>query len=320
MKKALITGITGQDGSYLAEFLIKKGYEVHGIIFRKTDNSWRIEDIKEKVKVYECDVKNEEKIIELVKTIMPDEIYHLASRVDTRIVFEDEEDILKTNFESIHFFLRAIKLYSGKSKFFLAGSSLMFGDAKESPQNENTALNPNNPYGIAKTAGFYLVKMYRDNYGIFACTGILYNHESPRRDLKFLPRKVTSAAAKIKLGKEKELILGNIEAKRDWGFAGDYIEAMWLMLQANKPDDYVIGTGEIHTVKDILDVAFKEVGLEWDKYVVVSNEFFKEEGGQPLVADISKIKKELGWWPKTPFKEMIKAMVQNDLNLAEKIN
>jgi GDPmannose 4,6-dehydratase len=320
MKKALITGITGQDGSYLAEFLLEKGYEVYGTIFGKSDNFWRIENIKAKIKIYECDVRDEEKIAELVKKIVPDEIYHLASRVDTRVIFEDEKDILKTNFESVHFILRAMKLYSEKSKFFLAGSSLMFGDAKESPQNENTALNPNTPYGIAKTAGFHLIKMYRDNYDVFACTGILYNHESPRRDLKFLPRKITSAAAKIKLGKEKKLILGNIEAKRDWGFAGDYVEAMWLMLQSGKSDDYIIGTGELHSVKDILDLAFGEIGLNWRDYVVVRDEFFRKEGKFPLVADISKIKKELKWQPKTSFEELIKMMLQNDLNLIGKIN
>ncbi|MEK7658093.1 MAG: GDP-mannose 4,6-dehydratase [Patescibacteria group bacterium] len=315
MKKALITGITGQDGSYLAEFLLEKGHEVHGTIRRKSDNLWRIENIKAKIKLYECDIKDEERIIELVKLISPDEIYHLASRVEPRIIFEEEQDILKTNFESTLFFLRAIKLYSVKSKFFLAGSSLMFGDAKKSPQNENTPFYPNNPYGIAKTAGFYLVKMYREAYGISACTGILYNHESPRRDLNFLPRKITSMAAKIKFGKEKKLELGNIEAKRDWGFAGDYVEAMWLMLQANKPEDYIIGTGEIHSVKDILDIAFGEVGLDWQKYVVISKEFFRKEGDIPMVADISKIKNELSWQPKTKFEDLIKMMVEEDIKI-----
>lgn len=320
MKKALITGITGQDGSYLAEFLLEKGYEVHGTIYGKLDNDWRIKNIREKIKIYECDIRDEERIIELIKTIIPDEIYHLASVVDTRIIFEEEKKILKTNFESIYFFLRAIKLYSNKSKFFLAGSSLMFGDVKESPQNESTPFCPINPYGIAKTAGFYLTKMYRDNYGIFACVGILYNHESPRRDLNFLPRKITSMTAKIKFGKENKLILGNIEAKRDWGFAGDYVEAMWLMLQDNNPDDYVIGTGEVHSVKNILDIAFAEAGLNWQDYVVVSEEFFRKESGHLLVPDISKIKNKLKWHPRTSFKELIKMMIENDLNLLKGIN
>ncbi|MCL5004778.1 MAG: GDP-mannose 4,6-dehydratase [Patescibacteria group bacterium] len=320
MKKAFITGISGQDGSYLAEFLLEKGYEVHGTISGKSDNAWRIENIKDKINLYECDVREENKVIELVKKIIPDEIYHLASSVETRILFEEEQNILKTNFESTHFFLRAIKLYSNKSKFFLAGSSLMFGDAKESPQNENTPLRPNTPYGIAKTAGFYLAKMYREAYGIFACTGILYNHESPRRDFNFLPRKITRAAARIKAGKEKELALGNIEARRDWGFAGDYVEAMWLMLQTDKADDYVIGTGKIHSVKDILDIVFEEVGLDWKNYVVINKELFRKERGAPMVADISKIKSELKWQPKTSLEELIKMMVQEDLKLAKEIN
>lgn len=317
MKTALITGIAGQDGSYLAELLFEKGYEVHGTVSGKFANFWRIENIKEKIKIHECDVRNEEKITELVKSIAPDEIYHLASRVDTRIIFEEEKDILKINFESIIFFLRAIKLYSPKSKFFLAGSSLIFGDVQESPQSENTPFRPNNPYGIAKTAGFYFVKMYRDNYDVFACTGILFNHESPRRDFYFLPRKITQAAAKIKAGKENKLILGNIESKRDWGFAGDYVEAMWLMLQNEKPEDCVIGTGEIHSVKDILDIAFGEVGLDWKKYVVISEEFFRKESDVPVKADISKIKNKLGWQPKIKFEELIKMMVEEDVKILE---
>ena len=317
MKKSLITGITGQDGSYLAEFLLEKGYEVHGTIYGKSNDNWRIKNIQEKIKIYECDVKNEKKINELVKLIVPDEIYHLASVVETRVIFTEEENILKTNFDSTLFFLRAIKLYSPKSKIFFAGSSLMFGDVQESPQNENTSFRPNTPYGVAKTAGFYFVKMYREDYDIFACTGILYNHESPRRDFNFLPRKITQAAAKIKFGEESKLILGNIEAKRDWGFAGDYVEAMWLMLQAEKPDDYVIGTGEIHSVKDVLDIAFEEVGLDWRKYVVVSDEFFRKEGNVSMVADISKIKSKLGWQPKIKFEELIKMMAQEDIRLVK---
>ena len=316
MKKALITGIAGQDGSYLAEFLLERGYEVHGTIHGKSDNIWRIENIKEKIKIYECDVKNEERIVELVKLITPDEIYHLASSVETRIIFEEEQNILKTSFDSIHFFLRAIKLHSSKSRIFLAGSSLMFGDVQKSPQNENTPFRPNSPYGIAKTTGFYFVKMYRKDYGIFACTGILYNHESPRRDFKYLPRKITSTAIKIKYGTEKELRLGNLDAKRDWGFVGDYVEAMWLMLQSDEPDDYVIGTGEIHSVKDILDIAFREVGLDWQKYVVISDEFFRKEGDIPMVADISKIKSKLSWQPKTSLEELIKMMVEEDMKLS----
>ena len=314
MKKALITGITGQDGSYLAEFLLEKGYEVHGTIY-KSNNIWRIENIKEKIKLYECDVRNEERIIELVKLIIPNEIYHLASSVEPRIIFKEEQNIFKISFESVHFFLRAIKLYSNKSKFFLAGSSLMFGNIKEFPQNEEALFRPNTPYGIAKTTGFYFTKMYREAYEIFACTGILYNHESPRRDIHFLPRKITRAAARIRAGKEKELVLGNIDAKRDWGFSGDYIEAIWLMLQAEKPDDYVIGTGKTHSIKDILDIAFGEVGLDWKKYVIISEEFFRKEGDVPMVADISKIKEKLGWQPKVKFEDLIKMMVREDIRI-----
>lgn len=316
-KKVLITGIAGQDGSYLAEFLLSKNYEVYGVGENLNDkkNLWRVKHILDKLILRQGDISNYKTIKELIFKIKPNEIYHLATKHDLPNSLENYMAIRETNLDSVYFMLSAIKEFSSIPKIFLASSSRIFGDAKTFPQNEETPFHPNTPYGIAKTAGFHFVKMYREAYKIFACTGILYNHESPRRDFNFLPRKITQVAAKIKFGKEDKLVLGNIEAKCDWGFAGDYVEAMWLMLQAEKPDDYIIGTGEIHSVKDILNIAFGEVGLNWENYVVINREFFRKEGDVPMVADISKIKNKLGWQPKIKFEELIKMMIKEDIRL-----
>lgn len=321
MKKALITGVAGQDGSYLAEFLLGKGYEVHGTILKNDENEkWRLRHIESRIMIYQCDVREEPQVFDVIKKVLPDECYHLASRVEPRVLFEEEKDILKVNFESVLYFLRGIKIYAEKCRFFLAGSSLMFGMVEDSPQSEKTPFRPDTPYGIAKTAGANLVDMYRKSYGVFGCTGILYNHESPRRDFYFLPRKITSSAAKIKLGIEKELELGNIDAQRDWGFAGDYVEAMWMMLQQERPEDYVIGTGELHSIKDILDVAFKYVGMEWNGFVKINSEFIRKTDPQNFLANTEKIRKKLGWIPKVRFKELIEMMVENDLEILKEKN
>ncbi|MDP3015303.1 MAG: GDP-mannose 4,6-dehydratase [bacterium] len=322
MKKALITGIAGQDGSYLAEFLLEKGYEVHGLVLELPNENnlqdfFRINHIFPQIILHQGDITDTKRIREVIAEVKPDEIYDLAAIVDTLVSFDTEFNILHNNMSGVHNILGAIKEYTPKAKFYFASSSLVFGNPAVSPQDENTPKNPITPYGIAKTAGCNLVEMYREAYGIFACFGILFNHESPRRDSKFLPRKIIQAAARIKKGLQQELKLGDLDAMRDWGFAGDYVEAMWLMLQADKPDDYVIGTGEIHSVKDILDIAFKEVGLDWGKYVVVSDEFFRKEGDIPMVADISKIKNKLNWQPKTKIEELIKMMVREDIRIIE---
>lgn len=317
-KIAFITGIAGQDGSYLAQLLLDKDYEVHGLVqsfsYQNNEN-WRIANILDKIILHSGNVSNYEIIYELIKKIQPNEVYHLATKHDLENSLQNYSEIQKTNIDSTYYFLNAIKELKPDCKFFFASSSNIFGKVISSPQNEQTIFNPNSLYGISKVASMQLVKMYREEQDIFACFGILYNHESPRRDIYFLPRKITRAAARIKAGKEKELMLGNINIKRDWGFAGDYVEAIWLMLQAEKPDDYVIGTGKIHSIKDILDIAFREVGLNWENYIVINRGFFRKEGDVPIVADISKIKNKLGWQPKVEFEELIKIMVKEDIRL-----
>lgn len=309
-KKALITGVTGQDGSYLAEFLLDKRYEVHGL--KKT-----LGKSNESIIPHYGNVLDKELVHRFVSEIKPDEIYHLASKVESRFGGTDDFEFLDDGIKSTYNLLSAIKTLSPHSRFFYASSSKVFGRPNISPQNENTPFSPVSFYGISKAGASYLVKTFREADGIFACSGILFNHESSRRNPIFLPRKITRAAVRIKLGLEKELKLGDINAKRDWGFAGDYIEAMWLMLQAEKPEDYVIGTGVIHSVSDILDVAFREAGLDWKKYVAVDKNLAAQPELYPIVADISKIKKKLGWQPQIEFEKLIKMMVREDLKLAE---
>lgn len=323
MKRAFITGIAGQDGSYLTKLLLTKGYEVHGGVkkgFSGNDDphATRLAAVLDKLSIRECDVTKESDVENAIREIIPDEIYHLASDVEPRILFEEEGSILKVNFESTRSILRAVKHFTPKARVYITGSSLMFGNPETMPQNERTPMNPTTPYGIAKTAAYHLARMYRTAHGVYACTGILYNHESPRRDERFLPRKITRAAARISKGLEKELVLGNIEAKRDWGFAEDFVESMWLMLQQDTPDDFVIGTGEIHTVKDILTIAFERVGLSWKDYVKVDESFFRKDDPVTLVADPSKAKQKLGWEPKVKFEELIRMIVDEDLRIANK--
>jgi len=320
MKKALITGITGQDGSYLAEMLLIKGYEVHGIIRRaSTFNTGRINHIFEdphkpgaRLFLHYGDLSNSEQISNIIYNIRPGEIYHLGAQSHVRVSFDMPEytgDI--TALGTIRL-LEAIRRSGNKIRFYQASSSEMFGDAP-SPQNEETSFRPRSPYAAAKVYAHWMTRNYREGYKLFACNGILFNHESPRRGETFVSRKITKAVANIIAGKQNKLYLGNLNAKRDWGFAPEYIETMWLMLQQEKPDDYVIGIGEAHTVKEFLEETFSYVNLEWEKYVEEDPRYFRPTEVDLLIADASKAKRKLNWQPKIRFKELIKIMVDADM-------
>lgn len=316
-KKALITGITGQDGSYLAEFLIEKGYEVHGIVRRVAledpeHRLWRIRHNLDKLILHPASLESYASIFNIIEKVKPNECYHLAAQSFVSYSFEDEFSTINTNINGTHFVLSAIKEKAPKCKVYFAASSEMFGLVKESPQNENTPFHPRSPYGISKVAGFDLTRNYREAYGLFACSGILFNHESPRRGFEFVTKKITNAAAKIKLGHEKELRLGNLEAKRDWGFAGDYVKAMWIMLQQDTPDDYIIATGETHSVQEFIELAFSCVGLNSQNYVVVDEKLYRPAEVNELKGDFSKSKRKLGWEPKIRFEELVKMMVEDE--------
>jgi len=314
MPKALITGITGQDGSYLAEFLLEKGYEVIGMVRRtSTTNFDRIKHIQDKITLVSGDLLDEISLINILREHHPDEVYNLAAQsfVPTswkQPVFTGEVTAL-----GVTRILDAIRIVDPKIRFYQASSSEMFGKVRESPQNENTPFYPRSPYGVAKVYGHWITVNYRESYGLFACSGILFNHGSPRRGLEFVERKVAHGAAKIKLGLAKELRLGNLDAKRDWGFASDYVKAMWLMLQQDKPDDYVVGTGETHSVRELCEVAFGYLGLDWRDYVVQDPKLFRPADVDLLVADASKARRVLGWEPTVTFEELIKMMVDADL-------
>ena len=302
MKKALITGITGQDGSYLAEFLLEKGYQVHGIVRRVAledpeHRLWRIKHILNKLRLHSASLESYASIFNVIEKVKPDECYHLAAQSFVSYSFEDEFSTINTNIKGTHYVLSALKEKASKCKFYFAGSSEMFGKVRETPQTELTPFHPRSPYGISKVAGFDLTRNYREAHNLFACSGILFNHESPRRGYEFVTRKITSTVAKIKLGLAKELRLGNLDAIRDWGFAGDYVQAMWLMLQQDKPDDYVIATGETYSVKDFVDLAFKCVGLGWKNYTKVDKIFYRPAEVNILMGNYSKAKKILKWSP-----------------------
>jgi len=317
-KKALITGITGQDGSYLAEFLLAKGYQVHGIIRRVAledpeHRLWRIRHILNKINLHSASLDSYASIFSVVQKVKPDECYHLAAQSFVSYSFEDEFSTISTNINGTHFVLSAIKEKAPKCRFYFAASSEMFGHVKETPQNENTPFHPRSPYGISKVAGFDLTRNYREAYGIFALSGILFNHESPRRGFEFVTRKITHSVARIKLGQEKELRLGNLGAKRDWGFAGDYVRAMWLMLQQDRADDYVVATNETHSVKEFVKLAFGYVGLNWEKYVKIDKDLYRPSEVHLLKGDYSKARKKLNWKPSVKFGELVKMMVDVDL-------
>ena len=296
MKKALITGISGQDGSYLSEFLLEKNYEVHGIIRRvaledETHRLWRIKDIRDRLNLHSGSLESFPSIAKIINKVQPDEIYHLAAQSYVANSFEDEFSTINTNVNGTHYILASLKEFSPKSKFYFAGSSEMFGKTVETPQNEKTRFYPRSAYGISKVTGFEFTRNYREAYNLFTSSGILFNHESPRRGFEFVTRKISLAVAKIKNNLQKELKLGNLEAKRDWGHARDYIEAMWLMLQQKDPEDYVIGTGEQHSVKEFLEIAFGHVNLNYQDYVKIDEAFFRPAEVETLLADSSNSKK-----------------------------
>lgn len=316
MKRALITGITGQDASYLAEFLLNKGYKVFGTTRRtSTVNNERIKHIEDKLEILSADLLDQGSITSAISKAEPDEVYNLAAQSFVKASWD--QPVLTGEFTALGVtrMLEAIRAVNPKIKFYQASSSEMFGKVTETPQKETTRFHPRSPYGVAKVYGHYITLNYRESYDIFACSGILFNHESPRRGIEFVTRKITHGVARIKLGKQNKLDLGSLEPKRDWGFAGDYVEAMWLMLQQEKPDDYVIATGENHSVREFVEESFKVIGVkDWEKYVVAN----KEKHMRPaevdyLIGDASKAKKVLGWTAKTSFKELVKMMVEADL-------
>ncbi len=313
-KKALITGITGQDGSYLAEFLLSKGYEVYGMVRRSSiDRFERIEHIRGKIRLVQGDLMDQSSLDEAVKNIMPDEIYNLAAQ--SFVPTSWNQPTLTGEFTGLGTtrVLEAIRRIKPDVRFYQASSSEMFGKVREVPQNELTPFHPRSPYGVAKVYGHYITVNYRESYDIFACSGILFNHESPRRGLEFVTRKITNGVAGIKLGLATELRLGNLDAKRDWGFAGDYVESMWMMLQQDAPDDYVVATGETHTVREFVELAFDRAGLDWKKHVVIDPAFFRPAEVELLVGDPSKARKVLGWNPGVSFEELVRMMVDADI-------
>ncbi|MDD4894401.1 MAG: GDP-mannose 4,6-dehydratase [Candidatus Omnitrophica bacterium] len=324
MKKAFITGIDGQDGSYLAEFLLGKGYKVYGMVRRVAledpeHHLWRIKHVLNKITLYPASLESYPSIFKIVENIKPNECYHLAAQSFVSYSFEDEFSTINTNINGTHFVLSAIKENAPKCKFYFAASSEMFGMVKETPQTEKTPFHPRSPYGISKVAGFDLTRNYREAYNIFACNGILFNHESPRRGFEFVTRKITSTVAQIKLGLADELKLGNLEAKRDWGFAGDYIKAMWLMLQQDKADDYVIATNETHSVREFVELAFDYAGLNWKKYVKIDKTFYRPAEVHLLIGDYSKARKKLKWAPSVKFEELVKMMIEADMQRMQAI-
>lgn len=343
-KKALITGITGQDGSYLAEFLLYKGYEVHGLIRRvaledPAHRMSRINNIKSKLILHPGTIENYSRLIEIFEQVQPDECYHLAAQSFVYESFEDSFSTLDCNINGTLHVLSALKQKAPNCKFYFAGSSEMFGKVQEVPQTEKTKFHPRSPYGVSKVTGFYMTQNYREAYNIFACCGILFNHESPRRGFEFVTRKITSNIARIYKKQINVLILGNLDAKRDWGFAGDYVKAMWLMLQQNKPDDYVIATGKNYSIKDFVDLAFKYLKLNYqiidmhnlsekeaDKkieilksrykhqiFVVQHPKFYRPAEVNELLGDASKARRNLGWKAKISFEELVKNMVKADI-------
>lgn len=315
IKRALITGITGQDGSYLAELLLDKGYEVHGIMRRNsTFTTGRIEHIFDKVTLHYGDLADSSSLHHIVAKVQPDEVYNLAAQSHVKVSFDVPEYTADVTGTGTLRLMEAIRTCAPKAKFYQASSSEMFGKVLEVPQTEKTPFYPRSPYGAAKVYSYWITKNYRESYGMFACNGILFNHESPRRGETFVTRKITRAVAAIKAGKQDKLYLGNLDAKRDWGFAGDYVEAMWLMLQQDKPDDYVVATNETHSVKEFCEIAFGRVGLDWQKYVEVSEKYFRPAEVDLLIGDPAHAKKQLNWEPKVSFKQLVEMMVDADVD------
>ena len=313
--RALITGITGQDGSYLADLLLEKGYEVYGMVRRSSvEKLDRIEHIRDRVKFVQADLLDQLSIISAIREADPDEVYNLAAM--SFVPTSWSQPVLTGEFTAIGVtrMLEAIRLVNKNIKFYQASSSEMFGKVRQNPQNENTPFHPRSPYGVAKVYGHYITVNYRESYGIFAASGILFNHESPRRGLEFVTKKVTNAVAKIKLRLTESLYLGNLDAKRDWGYAKDYVEAMWLMLQQGSPDDYVISTGETHSVKEWVEASFSCLDLDWEKYVKMDEKLLRPAEVDLLIGDSTKARDKLGWKPQVNFEGLVKLMVEHDYN------
>jgi len=313
-KRALITGITGQDGSYLAELLLDKGYEVHGMVRRSSEEKFeRIQNLREKIQLHQGDLLDQYSIASLLVAIKPDEVYNLAAQSFVPTSWNQPVLTGEVTALGVTKMLEAIRHTLPGTRFYQASSSEMFGKVKEVPQTENTPFYPRSPYGVAKAYGHFITVNYRESFGLFAVSGILFNHESPRRGLEFVSRKVTHGAARIKLGLQEKLGLGNLDARRDWGFAGDYVEAMWRMMQASTAGDYVVATNETHTVRELCEIAFARVGLDWQKHVVVDSAFVRPAEVDVLMGDPSRVKRELGWKPRVLFRELVEMMVDADL-------
>jgi GDPmannose 4,6-dehydratase len=313
-KTALITGITGQDGSYLAEFLLARGYQVCGIVRRtSSENFERIEHLRDRIQLHGADLLDQSSLARVLDEVQPDEIYNLAAM--SFVPTSWRQPILTAEFTALGVtrLLDAITRSCPRARFYQASSSEMFGKVHEVPQRETTPFHPRSPYAVAKVYGHYITVNYRESYGLFACSGILFNHESPRRGLEFVTRKISDGVARIKLGWQKELRLGNLHAKRDWGFAGDYVEAMWLMLQQDQPADYVVGTGETHSVEEFVRIAFGHVGLDWREHVVVDPRFYRPAEVDLLLSDPTRARQQLGWVPRVSFEQLVTMMVDSDL-------
>ena len=314
MPKALITGITGQDGSYLAEFLLAKGYEVFGLVRRTSHHSFeRIEHVLDRIRIVTADLLDQHSLTVVMKEVQPDEVYNLAAQ--SYVPTSWTQPVLTGEFTALGVtrMLEAIRLVHPTARFYQASSSEMFGKVRETPQHEGTAFYPRSPYGVAKVYGHWITVNYRESYRMYAVSGILFNHESPRRGMEFVTRKVTDGVARIKLGLSTELRLGNLDARRDWGFAGDYVDAMWRMLQREEPEDYVIGTGVAHSVRELVETAFSHAGLDWSRYVRTDPAFMRPAEVDVLLADPSRARKELGWEPQVDFAGLVRMMVDADL-------
>lgn len=319
MRKALITGITGQDGSYLAELLLEKGYSVFGLIRRSANpNFWRIQHILDKIKLVEGDLLDQTSLNNVIAMVQPDEVYNLASQSFVGTSWTQPELTAEITGLGALRMLEAVRQFCPKARFYQASSSEMFGAVKETPQDENTPFYPRSPYGAAKVFAHNITVNYRESYGMFCVSGILFNHESPRRGEEFVTRKITRAVGRIKAGLQESLELGNLEPKRDWGHARDYVEAMWMMLQASEPRDYVVGTGETHSVREFVQAAFAAAGLDWTKYVIVSDKLFRPAEVYLLHANPKRIKDHLGWKPKCSFEQLVQEMVEADIELARR--
>jgi GDPmannose 4,6-dehydratase len=318
-KTALITGVTGQDGSYLAELLLEKGYRVCGMVRRaSTENFQRVEHLRDRITLLQGDLLDQTSIASVLDQVRPDEVYNLAAM--SFVPTSWQKPVLTAEFTAVGVtrVLDALRQTGPRARFYQASSSEMFGKVRETPQKETTPFYPRSPYGVAKVYGHYITLNYRESYGLYACSGILFNHESPRRGLEFVTRKITHCVARIKLGLASELRLGNLQAKRDWGFAGDYVRAMWLMLQQPEADDYVIGTGTTHSVEEFVKIAFDHVGLPWQRYVVVDPQFYRPAEVDLLLADPSKARSRLSWAPQVSFEQLVTMMVDADLALVGK--